>query len=270
MIPKICHLYWDGHPMSLLNTYTPLTFHRQNPDWRIIVYLTKQKYNEIAENNFVKEYSGSDYFHLVQAMDFVEIKEIDLIEYGINMAVPACSGSDIFRRNILYEFGGVYSDFDVLWLKPIEHIKNIECIGNPNDFQHIVSFYNYTYGFHNVSNLISEPQSSFLKSLIDYQETILPPYEHQSYGSSMLNKIYPTLNSINHDRMLAIKYETFYPYSIYDLSRLYKQNDLSVINNNVLCIHYFNGSDLTLEYMNTENFNKDCSMTTILKNEGLL
>jgi len=41
-IPKICHLYWDRSPMALLQVFTVTSFHRYNPDWHIIVYLTKQ------------------------------------------------------------------------------------------------------------------------------------------------------------------------------------------------------------------------------------
>ena len=48
MIPKKCHLYWDGSPMSWLNLMTVDSFHKYNPDWKITVYLTKQSPGEIS------------------------------------------------------------------------------------------------------------------------------------------------------------------------------------------------------------------------------
>lgn len=271
-IPKICHLMWDGYPMAELNTFTPLTFHRLNPDWKIIVHLTKQKPEELGKNVYVPEYKGKDYFHLVREMDFVEIREVDLIELEINTAMPACSNSDMFRRRILYEEGGVWSDFDVIWLRPMSHFVNIDCKGDPNDFEGTVSFHQYTHGFHNISNIVSEKGSGFIKSLIDFEKTIEPPYEHQSYGSSMLNKRYPTYESVikEHPRMLAIPYETFYPYSILNMNQLWKRVNLSLIESkNVMCVHWFNGHRLTQQFLAIGDYYK-CSMTQILKQQKLI
>jgi hypothetical protein len=270
-IPKVCHLYWDKSPMALLQVFTVVSFHKYNPDWKIIIYLTKQDWRtELGKNIYVPDYTGKDWFYMIEKLDYVEIKEIDLIEWEVNLDAHSCQGSDLFRRNILYKEGGVYSDFDVIWLKPMNEFVNIDCIGNASDFESIVSFYEYTHGFHNVSNLISEPGSQYIYSLIEEQRKVKPPYDHQAFGSEMLNKKYPDLNSITSKfpRILAIKYETFYPYNTFHMESLFIHNDLTPLNSkNVMCVHWFNGNRFSKEYINTADYHRKCSMTSIMNKE---
>lgn len=275
MIPKKCHLYWDGSSMSWLNLLTIDSFHKYNPDWKITVYLTKQSPSEMGKNNFVPDYTGPDYLCSIVNYKYVDIKIIDIEDYDVPIEAHACQGSDNFRRAILFKEGGVYSDFDTIWLKSISDIENVECVGNPKDFECIVSFYQMTHGFHNVSNLIAEKHSGFIKSLIDYSQGISAGeirHNHQALGSDMLNKLYPTLDSVTKlfPRVLAIPYDTFYPYSTYHLETLFKEDDLKYVTGNTLCVHWFNGNRMAKDYINKEDYGRKCSMTSILKKEGYL
>jgi hypothetical protein len=258
--------------MAQLNVLTVVSFHKYNPDWEIVIYLTKQPYYELGKNIYVPNYTGKDYFYKLSTLDYVKIVEIDLTEWGINKDIPACMSSDIFRRKILYEQGGVYSDFDTVWLRPIEYLSNVDCIGNPIDFESLVCFYEFTHGFHNVSNLISEVSSLYVASLIEEEKKVQPPYGHQDFGCDLLCRKYPDWESVvsRFPRMLAIKYETFYPYSTYHMERLFIENDLTPLKNkNVMGIHWFNGNDKSVNYVNQDKFT-DCSMTSILKVEGYI
>lgn len=260
-IPKKCHLYWDGGIMSKYNVLTVISFHRLNPEWEIIVYTPKQDVKNI-KNTYVKQYRENDYFEEVKKLSYVVFKEIDLNDFGMPLNIHACSTSDIFRTNILYLYGGVYSDFDVLWCRSIDYIKEIESIGDPFNFECTVCMYKHISGFHNVSVMISEKDSPYLKEIIEAQEKVKPPYEHQSYGSVLLNSIFCDYKSIikKHKRNLFVKYETFFPYSIYEMERLYKTTDFSVLNKNVLAIHWFNGRDLSIEFLKSED---KCSMSEL-------
>jgi len=89
---------------------------------------------------------------------------------------------------------------------------------------------------------------------------------HQSFGVSLWSMLYPRLTnlSMRYRDCSAIRYKTFYPYSIFNLEKLYNENDISVITNDVVCVHWFNGHELSKKYINEEQYNKECSMTTIL------
>ena len=277
-IPHTCYLYWNNTPMSYLHVITVLSFHKYNPDWQIVVYNTTyspiDKDRQISPLKYI-DYTGDDYFFMLKELPYVKIRGINIDKYSVHSILV----SDIWRREILYNKGGVYSDFDMIWLKPMSEFVNIDCIGDPNDFEAVVSFYNYTHGFHNVSNLISEAKSPFMLSLIEYVKERKKmhnikkiPYGDQSFGTKMVNKIYPTLECITTQfpRVLAIKYETFYPYSTFNMQQLFLHNDLTPLDNkNVMGVHWFNANVLSKSYINEQDY-ADCSMTSILKQEGWL
>jgi len=89
----------------------------------------------------------------------------------------------------------------------------------------------------------------------------------------MLNINFPTLESLKKfGNIVGTRFETYYPYNIHPpnptIQKLYLDNDLSYINdNNVICLHWYNGHVLSKQYVNNNGFNTNCSMTTILKNE---
>jgi hypothetical protein len=275
-IPKILHLYWDLSPMSELQTFTVTTFHRLNPDWQINVYVPMQHY--AGCKTYVPDYIGKDYFPLIERMPFVSVIAINLELYGINLGLHDILRSDIFRYKILYDKGGVWSDFDVIWLKPMSYMGKIQSFGNVSidDMDACVCMYKTTEPHHNISIMISRPGSEFIKSLIDetdkLQAAMPDELDHQLFGTNMLDRLYPTLHSITSrfNDVVGLKYETFYPYSIFDMNRLWLRSDLSVINDNVMCVHWFNGHRLSKDYINDHSPILDCSMRAILKRENLI
>ena len=276
-IPKELHLYWDGSSMSQLQSFTVTTFHKINPDWNINIYMPEVKYEGSMRFNFIPNYTGPDYFYLLEQLDYVNIMTIDLNHYGINKNLPDILRSDIFRYYILYDVGGVWSDFDIIWLKPMEHFRNIEYYGDSHieDVNTIVSFIYGTYGGHSIGVLIHCKNDPYILSLIEATKRVKLPYSHEIFGGSMLNTNYPTLESLNiFKNVVGAKFETYYPYNIHPpkptIRRLYLENDLSCINNNVMCVHWYNGHKLSKQYVNGDGFNRGCSMTTILKNEGCI
>ena len=250
--PKVCHLFWDGFPMSVYHVFTVISFHKQNPQWEIIVWLSKQKYHQLGQNTFVGQYHGQDHFELLRGLPYVQIKEVDLEEWGINTGIPSCSSSDIFRMLVLYKFGGVYSDFDVLWIKPISYLLYVSHIGFYSPATACVCFHEYLKGFQNVSIMVAKPNSTYLADIIDLQKSVKPPYEHQSYGSALISQRYPDLGTVLSEghKVVALKYETFYPYSVYSLDKLFQHTDLSCLGP-AIGVHWFCGHKDTLAFLNS-------------------
>lgn len=270
-IPKVCHFIWTSKsPLSLLQLFSVISFHRYNPNWQIILYLIKQTPAELGANTYVPDYTGPDYFDEIRKLNYIEIKEVDLVKSGIGTDKHGILASDIMRVRALHLTGGVYSDFDMLWLRPMSEFKNIACIGDPTDFEATACFYEFTKGHHNNSNIISEKGSPYILSIIQEQNNIRPPYnDYQAFNSSLLNRKYPNLNSIvnSFPRVLAIDYKTFYPYSTFEMERLFIYEDMKPIEDSkVMGVHWFNGNRLSKIYVNNGSF-WDCSMTTLLKTE---
>jgi hypothetical protein len=223
---------------------------------------------------FVPDYTGKDYFDEIKK--YVEIKEINTEDYHIKGDIPEILKSDIFRYNILHEKGGIWSDFDVLWIKPIEHILNINSYvadSKIEEMEGCVCMHYTTSGFHSIAVLIFAQKSRFLETLIK-RTTYLQGEEkikYQKFGTNMLNELFPTYNDIRiqYKNIIALPYATFYPYDTQKLQTLYSDNELRYLKMSTVGIHWFNGSTLAKDYVNNGLF-KPCSMTTILKKEGWL
>jgi len=274
-IPKILHMYWDRGPMSQLQTFTVSTFHKHNPDWTINVYIPKQSYT--GPSRYIPNYVGKDYFYLVEQHSYVNIVEVDLNDYGINTVLHNILRSDILRYHLLYNVGGVWSDFDVIWLKPMEHFRNIKYYGDVpiNEVNAIVSFVKEKEGGHSIGIMVHSKHDPYALALINLTKQVKPPYGHETFGSVMVSAAYPTLNSLaGFKNLIGVKHETYYPYDIHPpnptFHKLYNENDLSCINNNVICVHWYNGHVLSKQYVNGGGLDRYCSMTTILKNEGCI
>lgn len=287
-IPKKLHMYWDKSPMSRLQVFTIETFHKLNPDWKIFVYMPKQGYTRNA--HYIPDYTGKDFFNLIESFDYVKIIEIDINDYYINGDLHNILRSDIFRCHILYDVGGVWSDFDVIWLKPLTHMLNVEYVGDNkiNDMGAMVCLFNTIKGHHNVGVLFSAPKHGMYSELIEaadnlqqfpenfpkfYYDRDTDTYNHQAFGVLLWEYLYKTFIDVSkkYDDVVGLKYETFAPYSIYNMEQLFMRNDLSPLNsNNVIGVHWFNGHKYSKQYINDNWFSKNqiCSLTTILKANG--
>jgi hypothetical protein len=280
-IPKILHLYWDCTVMTQLQTFTIRSFHSLNPDWKINVYIPSD-YTPVKVD-FIKDNKGKDHFYLLRKMQYVNIITVNLEDYGINKALHAQNQADLFRYHILYNEGGVWSDFDVLWIRPIWYMDKVFHLGDMEEMTTLVCMYELTEKHHNIGVMMSAKNTDFIKSLIDRSLKIrerLPPDQRntqlyaikQLMGTTMMNELYPELKDITKkfDNVVAIKYETFYPYSIFNLRALYMDNDLHYINANVMCIHWFCTHPLSKEYVNNNGYKTNCSMTAILEKCGYI
>jgi hypothetical protein len=262
--------------MSKLQIFTLDTFHRHNPDWEIIVYTSYQSCT--CANNYVPEYTGKDYSFLIDNMSHVRRVKIDLDRYGIGSKLHSILRSDILRYHLLYEEGGIWSDFDVIWLKPLNYLTDL--VGR-NDFTVVICTHedNPKYGiFHNISILISSPGQELYRDIIkvckDTQHLLKDTPGHQEYGTTLWGKLFDSSKAITckYPGVVSVPYSTFFPYPIYDMERLYHKTDLSVLTDKVLCEHWFNGHALSKNYVNLNLFNSGCkcSMTELLKREGYI
>jgi hypothetical protein len=210
---------------------------------------------------------------MIRDMDFVQIVEVDLKDFDCPVHAHVIAMTDVFRQQILFREGGLYSDFDVIWLRPMSYFSQLDCIGNTNDFQCSVSFYKTDSGHHNVSNIIAEKGSKFLEFTLSQCANMQPPYSHQAFGTDLFNGLFPRAKDIDQkfERMLYLKYETFFPYGIYNLIDLFQRYDIEqAYGPNVMAVHWFGGHPFAHAYIDNDGFDRKCAMTEILKKEGLI
>lgn len=271
-IPKILHLYWGGGAMSWLQTLTVFSFHRLNPDWSIRIY-TPTKPNKINAKYSIP-YTGISYFHWLLKLDYVNVIPINMEEFGLNLHMHEILRSDIFRYMMLYQYGGVWSDFDVLWQRPISELDKISIIGDCKieDMGISLCKYNNTTGFSSIGVLFATQGHLFYRELIEKCWEVINNFDgsldqlkHQVFGANLWDRLYPTFDDIlkKYPDCIAFPYKTFYPYSLYEIDLLYQEPILDKVGE-AMAVHWFNGHKLSKEYMN-DRMGAPCMMEILTK-----
>lgn len=125
-IPRVLHLYWGGENMSFLRHLTVVSFHQYNPDWQIKVHIPKEVYKGNPSWN-TPEYSHGFKIpgrYMEQLVNYgVQFVEHDFESYGIRSDIPETFKADYLRYHLLSTEGGVWSDFDILYFRPMSMAK---------------------------------------------------------------------------------------------------------------------------------------------------
>lgn len=268
-IPKIFHVYWGGGKLNYLRFMTIKTFMKYNPDWEII-YLypsqsTKQTTWGTYENKnecFLCKDFTSELFNLP-----VTRKEIDFEKYGISNDIPEVHKSDFIRLIQLTQYGGLWSDMDILYIRPMndfylnfENNKNIETFLCNN-------LYGYSVGF-----MMSTKENPFFQTLWDAAIKEYNPRLYQTIGSTLYNKYFPTIESVNN----IVTAKNFSMSVVYPNVAGYEENFINGnnigINDLTLGVHWYAGHPQWKEFFLKTNGGlinlPNCAIGKILKNES--
>jgi len=120
-IPKILHLYWGlDKPLSWLRWLTVKTFALLNPDWQVIVWRPDCKGklpNWKTKEHIHSTYNGDDWIEKInEAGPNVEIRIATINDFPLLSEVHR---SDLLRWRLLHTIGGFWSDFDIIYFRPM-------------------------------------------------------------------------------------------------------------------------------------------------------
>lgn len=104
-VPKLLHFIWIGSiiPDKYVNNLN--TYVNNNPDYKIVLWVDRN-YNFSIEGVHISN---------ISTLDVINKHELNMVDnYGAK--------ADILRLEILYEYGGIYSDIDSKSLKPFDDV----------------------------------------------------------------------------------------------------------------------------------------------------
>ncbi|HMQ07313.1 MAG TPA: methyltransferase domain-containing protein [Saprospiraceae bacterium] len=260
-IPEKLWLYWDGSPMSFLQFMTVRSFQYFHPAWTITLCMPKYRTLTKSWNTFEqkKEYTGKDY--LPELLDSgIEILIIEMDSIGFADEASEIYKSDFIRYYLLGHHGGVWSDFDILYINSIYHLNafsGFPVIGDEKEINTVIvpvmkgtNFHYYTIGF-----LMSAPNNPFFIDLAHACKDFADIMTYQSIGIKMIKKLFPTINDIKLKysdliHLLIPPHEVYLPFEFNELDLIFCSSPQEYIKNYTFGIHWFNGSDLAKEFQN--------------------
>jgi mannosyltransferase OCH1-like enzyme len=274
-IPKIMNFYWGGSKLSELNLLTIISFHKFNPDWEINLY------TPIIENNdktwITKEqkieYIGDDYYNELEKLNYVNFIKFDFNDIGVDNGIPEVYKSDFIRWYLLYEKGGGWSDMDILYIKPINELNltgnmlrgdiiNTDTIITYDGFNHIIGFF------------LTKPKTRFFLDIFNMSKVSLNTQQYQSIGSTMLKTMFYDINTLINRypdiNFANLPMDYIYPYNDSNINIIFNENNLEKINKNTIGIHWYNGSEISKNFLNIKNNDTmNNTINNIIKNNNI-
>ena len=248
-IPKIVFTYWEGDQLSQLHYYTILSLVKLNPGIEIIIYTSK-----ITSTTLIQWSTGEHSIPIKKTISLQDIcsisPTIQLVpidfekEYNINNDISVVYKADFVRIAKLYEHGGLWFDFDVLFVRPLPSFL----------FETVRDMYVFTYentiptGF-----LLSTPKNKYITQLYTIAQKDIHNTRgyYQSIGPNLWK--YVLLHLLQPiDTITTLANEIAYPYMCNDFHEFFNSTN-DKVKENTICIHWYNGSSVAKNFINSMN-----------------
>lgn len=253
-IPKRAYFYWGNETISFLRYLTVYSFRKLNPDWEINIFRPSKKYKgkipwETGEFYDGVNFRGKDYTQELFGLDGIYIKEVDFSSYPLVKDAPENYKSDLFRWYILSQEGGLYSDIDILYFRPMNDLffnskenENINAAICLQKYGHIIGF------------LLSSQDNPFFTKLLSSCENAFDSKNYQSLSAPMVNNIYPTMDCINemfpdlvfHNMPMNVVYAIDH----FNIPAIFYLNDSHCLTPETIGIHWYAGNMFSQEFNN--------------------
>lgn len=266
---KVAHFYWSGQKLPFYYYLSLFSFRKMNPTWEIRLYTS-------AEDNLQRTWdSGEQEFHY-EGKDFFDdcriladkVIDFDYAEIGFKNDLHPVHKADILRQYLMRDVGGLWSDMDILWIKPIEELYE-NCFskvditfcyhqyafmsgvtyssGNSNPiYHHILENIRYSYNLNNQQVLGYQTAGPSTLYELKLQETldqssggifVIPENDMLPYG------VGAGLCAVN------LKLSLFYPYTFKTIHDFYKEKRLPP--GSTFGIHWFGGAKESADAVRT-------------------
>jgi glycosyltransferase involved in cell wall biosynthesis len=188
--PKLLHLYWDGSPLSFLNFITVLSFNKHNKFWKINLFMPSEKTEKITwkDDEQKIKYSETCYLNNVKNIENVLVHYVNFDNIEFDNNISEVIKSDYFRYYILQKHGGLWSDFDIIYVNCVETMLNYP------DKQSILFQYsekNYPHGvYYPIGFFLSKPENKIFKYLMVNAKKYYDPNKYQGIGVQMFEILF--------------------------------------------------------------------------------
>lgn len=268
-IPKILHLYWGGEKMPYLRFMTIKTFIKHNPDWEINLYYPKHP--ALKQSWFTYENKNDlllckDFTPELEKLPINKI-EVDFEDYGVSNTISEVHKSDFIRLIKLNEIGGLWSDMDIFYIKPMNDFylnkkfyKDIETFVCIREYGHSIGFMMATKG------------NKFFKKLGELSMQQYEPVWYQTLGARLYNKYFKTINEVNQlTPAINIQMDVVYPHVAGNENELI-DGTKPKFTDRTIGVHWYAGHPQWKNFLLETNGGlinlPDCIIGNLLKNEN--
>lgn len=253
-IPFHAFTFWEGNQLSILHYMTVYSLHRLNPTLPIRIYTTSLPKEEDTHDAPLVQWTTPEHSVTIQQTltlaDIVRIcpEKITLVpvdfdaEYGLTRpsTISVVYKADFIRIVKLYEHGGMWFDFDILFIRAIP--SELFAVDSPYGL-----LYHSYYETIPTGILFAEPQNRYVRMIYEMcmeKRTELTrggTHDYQFIGPRLWQMILPLLRQDpSHTHQLET--DTIYPYLYTFIGYLF-DSPQNVVQPRTWGIHWYNGSN---------------------------
>jgi hypothetical protein len=247
-IPKTCFTFWQGTQFSKLHYYTIYSLVKYNPGVEIVVYTSsssrdilidwKTDEHTVPITNTLPFSSLSDFGTRIKIVH-VDFQE----EYNISNDISVVFKADFIRIAKLYEHGGIWFDFDILFIQPIP-----EFIFDVSSTELFFFCYSNTIptGF-----IACRPKIPITEILFAHAKRLITvPGDYQKIGPFLWTILFAE-NSHLFTNSTCLDTSMIYPYLPETIHEILKNGGgLNKITEHTFGVHWFNGDPAIKKFIN--------------------
>lgn len=250
VFPRHCWCYWGEKTLPYLRYLTLETFCRQNPDWKITLYRPKYPCATKSWTSHEQKYhpTGEDWSNRLENLP-IEIIDFDFQDIDISNDVSEVHKSDFLRLYLLSNFGGLWTDMDIIYFRPI----NLP-------LTHETYICNGHYG-HSIGLLLSTPNSPVFSFLFEEAKKEFNKNEYQSIGATLFNKNDEQIKALDRTRRKMypksydnvpynIPMDAVYAYNAENIVEIYMPMTTSKFTERSIGLHWYGGHQLSGMFSN--------------------
>lgn len=246
-IPKILNTYWGGGHLTYIRFLTIKTFMKLNPDWEIRLYYPKKPFIGDPSWNFtlgmpkVNEHILKNYLPDLMSLPIIK-KEMDFESLGFAPGIPEVHKADFMRINSMYQVGGVWTDMDILYFKPITELKVNISENKDKEIFVCIADYGHSTGFN-----MAKPNNLFFETLMGTFNEEYDRIKYQCWGPDLYNKYFKKIESIPNS--INLDMDVVYAYDCFHVAELMNKKPQRFTDGSIGC-HWYGGNPLWVKFLN--------------------
>ncbi len=248
-IPKIAHFYWATSNLPWVRYLAVETFRKHNPEWEIIMH-RPTTLTDVSEK--ATEKGIEDWWPKLEQLG-VKTLVLDVPQaVGIDFSfhpdayIRDVHYSDFAYMHLLYKYGGLWANMDIVFLKPVE-AGHYNAPGNMKyDVIGLIGAYN--------NFMLAKPQASPLLTLLERAKAVPPEVlvkDFSTTGPKIWEKMVSTL-------ILRLPIELMEP-NVHK-SKYMREGEMFPIPPETIGIHWHGSGQFTTHaHLTLENYKTDTS-----------
>lgn len=280
-IPKIAHFYWGNPTLPYMRYISLASFVKLNPTWKVLLH-RPSRYGSLMPSWSTSEHKSCDLSSIKDYSDSLKTLDIEQVLWDtddLGGNISEIFKSDFLRWKLLGIQGGLWSDMDILYYKPMSELY-LNSGPNCGQIETVYCYPKNISGFetHAVGFLMGCKNNKYFKKFSKMSEDCFDKTRYQSIGMNMLCDFSEETGELikstpEHHNLNPV---AVYPYNwsnIHLFTRLREYGE-SVTNTNFMpatsiWIHWFGGdanSQVLISKLTSENVDEfPCHFSRIVK-----